>query len=464
MHGSPVVHTDASGEFTLAWEGKTSSLVVSHPEYVSREFSSLRALSKDGEVTVVLSRGATISGRALDEGRQPVSSAAVTIIAARSQSGRQFIGKDIVTAGMASKLPESRTAVTDAEGRFKFSRLKPGSYHLVARKSGRGTAQYAVALAEGEELEQDIELGEALSFRGVVSGPDGPLAGVKVAASLAAGGLVAGGGDSPIAAAVSAADGSYELRELPARPLVVLARAAGYESRVVQGVVPLPGGAKLPVRLEPLPSLEVRANDALTGFPIEDYEVELEVLATVPDRDNVDCYADLKTAFERSAGNARSVDGLCPGGTYEMRLRSSRYAPVVRQVTLASGERRLLEIGLEAGTRVASLVLDDGTGLPVRGAAVTMTEPSRLKVRSEEDRAVTDEHGIAVLAHVPRGEYVFEIAHADYLSARTRPMAVGDSPVDLSRCPRTVRSRRPVRGQAGGPAPRPGPTREEEWG
>jgi hypothetical protein len=123
--------TDAAGEATVAWEGKSVDLRiwVSHPDRVPLHAMWAPAFQADGdkipaEFRFELQPGTTIGGVVRDEGGKPVAGANVDIVnqAAFTPAGPSTqLGKRPVAVPWLTE--EDSAIVTDAEGRWRATNI-----------------------------------------------------------------------------------------------------------------------------------------------------------------------------------------------------------------------------------------------------------------------------------------------------------------------------------------------------
>ncbi|MHC5209222.1 MAG: carboxypeptidase regulatory-like domain-containing protein [Planctomycetota bacterium] len=110
----PAVHTRPDGSFRFTGlADRMYQLEVDHPDYALVRRNDVQAVAGvETEVApVVLERGASITGIALTPGGQPLT------------------GVTVYLAGFAGSSGGGETT-SDGQGRFTFTRLKPGEYHL----------------------------------------------------------------------------------------------------------------------------------------------------------------------------------------------------------------------------------------------------------------------------------------------------------------------------------------------
>jgi protocatechuate 3,4-dioxygenase beta subunit len=199
--------TDAQGKFRLAPLPAHCrlDLSVEHPGYALPLGASDRVRTGEAEVTISLVPAGAIAGRLVCDDGRPAAK----------------VGVDCLTTGTV--VP---AAMTDAEGRFRFSRLLPGAYLLLPQPS-EALAEFeagmerVVVAAGGEARCADLTLKRLAGSPAVLSGKvtdaatGRPLAGVEVGTQR----LIAGPGmvDIPIngPSTWTGADGTYRMRLPP---------------------------------------------------------------------------------------------------------------------------------------------------------------------------------------------------------------------------------------------------------
>ncbi len=167
------VTTDVEGRWTYnamptGWN--FVYLRVLHPDFVPTDMQRNRPRPSDLEFKArksqtILDEGISVSGRVLDDQGRPLAGATVGLGADRQIMNREY--------------PK---VATDAEGRFKFGHIPPGTQTMTAQAPGRAPELADVVLEAGMK-HVEFRLGPGQTLRGRVVDRDGkPLEGVTVQA------------------------------------------------------------------------------------------------------------------------------------------------------------------------------------------------------------------------------------------------------------------------------------------
>jgi len=387
------VTTDADGRYRV--EGLPSgkiTLTAEHPEFldVSRQVE----VEEEASVDLTLSLGGSIAGTVVGrDGRTPVPGAQV------------LLGGQGLSFGMGEE-----PARTDGAGNFLFEHLKAGRYRLSARSGAGSAPPKEVVLAESQR--QDgvlLEMAAGALVRGTVSGlPAGRLSGVQVS----------GWSRDYQDSTVTADDGRFTLRDVPAGVLQLQASSAFASMRSVSKNVEVPeGAAEVPVEIvfegsSRLSGRVTRGEAPLSGL----------FVSAVPD--------------PPSAGAGRSSDQTDEDGRYAIEgLTDGNYQVSVygqgvsyRRLLAVSGETAG-DIALPRMT-ISGVVTDSGSNEPIQGASV-QAEAGRETSAFTMRRAVTDSRGSYSLDDVDSGNYQVTARKEGY-QLKTQPVAVGSSSVELN--------------------------------
>ena len=187
---------------------------------------------------VPLTRGASLSGRVVDEEGRPVPEAKV-LVSSGDESPFRIVMRAM--SGDASAKIRSR-----ADGSFSASRLPPGENQRLTVQHPdfeKGTLGGISLVAGGTRTGAVVTLRRGLVLTGTVKDPEGnPIAGAELTVSQSRtvrssrGGRrmqMAFGGVSDVPAARSGADGRFELKGIPAGDWAFTAKAPGRATEVV---------------------------------------------------------------------------------------------------------------------------------------------------------------------------------------------------------------------------------------
>lgn len=191
------------------------------------------------DVTLVLTRGATLSGKVSDA----ASGAAVPAFSVILSQRRGPLALDTARA----------VTVFDAEGRYSIEHLRPGKYlMLVAAKGYAPLAEREIEVAG--DTRADASLSRGATLRGVVR--DAKSKQALEAAKVSLEGRQGGGEGSVqlFAVAVTDASGRFELEGLAPGQRSVFAAASKHHARVVGGIVVKASEALGPLEIELTPT------------------------------------------------------------------------------------------------------------------------------------------------------------------------------------------------------------------
>ena len=313
------------------------------------------------ELQLEVSPGATLSGEVRDEAGAPLAGVEVRTAA----SAMSWMGGG-----------STRSAITDAEGRFTLLAVEPGDQQLEAELDGwRDYRGPTFTAADGEHvkgLRLVLDRGEAI--RGVVRWPDGtPAADAVVSAeSLQRSGFGNWGGVRVQRAGEtrSAADGSFALGGLESGSYTVRAsldRSSDPEASAVwraaeESVATATSGLLL--QLEGPVSFRGRVLDD-RGEPVQAFTLRVESTEQGGPRER-----QSYTAPEGSYVFAR----VGPG-EWEVEVEAEGYTHPEPAKLVLSAEGTELDLSLERTVGLAGIVLD-GDGAPLAGATVRADDGS----------------------------------------------------------------------------------------
>ncbi len=213
--------TDALGQFDVASD--VGPVVASHENFSPSDPSTPQL---GGHWLLTLRAGGKLQGRVVDPQGRGVPQTRVIVTQFRPDPG----------SPPAHKRPDHQ--VTDAEGRFEFPSVKPGTYDLRAEQPGRvpGVANGVSVLPAGRaDVVITLPLGASVRGR-VTSRKDGqPIANAQV---LSADPIASG----PGAMATTDADGKFEVKGVPPGRVSLRVAHPEYRAEIVSGIEVADGG------------------------------------------------------------------------------------------------------------------------------------------------------------------------------------------------------------------------------
>ena len=459
------VRTDDDGRFRVRAKGDSRGVGV---RVLARGHTLLdrrveRPTERDVDLgTLVLERGAIVTGRVVDPGGTPIAGALVARV--HEMEARMLGGADVEMPEMTEieALRGGEVATSDAAGRFELLHLAPGDAVLRARHPEHPTARTdTLALAAGAALADVlVTMQRGGEIRGVVVGLPAERPSVKVIAARVprpqadpTGMASMFGGDvgemladmgMPLGerTAEVGADGRFVLRGLAregyrvwlAREGAGLAGSTACSARLEAS----PGGT-VELRYDAGASVTLTVVDATSGAPIE----RLWVRDALRGGGGL---ADMMAAMPRPGRQARypggvvTVADLRPKAkqTLELKVEATGYAPFERSgITLPpSGGVDLGTVKLERTPVLEVTVVDDRTGTPVAGVNVALTRGDRpelpgpfgaLAARQAggPQRAHTDASGRCTLNRFADGQGVVVAEAKGYARCVSEPLAFG---------------------------------------
>ena len=315
----------------------------------------------------------------------------------------------------------SETTNTDADGRFAFEGVRPGTYELkltAARNDGDGdAAKQSLDLAEGQHV--DLVLGESaargIRVFGVVHCGGAAREGLHVTLALG----------SRTVRTTTDASGEYAL-EVEAPGDYVLRLADGARQRRSSLEVPDVEELRHDVEL---------AAGSLSGRVTNREGAPLASVALTLSGDGVVGGAATTTAADGSYSF-----GFLPPGGYTVRLLAAdgEDAPAEGLVaTLAAGEERIgLDFRLERAARIEGLVRSITTDAATRRVANSTAPGATVRLRFADGRAIattrSDAKGAFTFEGVPHGALVIEASLGDAVHEVPLTCAPGETtPVNL---------------------------------
>ena len=375
---------------------------VAQPEYGPALYGPFH-IEPDHEtrdIEIVLSRGASFSGRVTDERGAPVEGAYV--FQERVATAEEA---DSLAAGL---LHDWRWATTGAEGGYRRGGLPAGEYEVYADHGDHLKSELrTVVLHEGHESESvDFVLGDGVAISGRVIAWDGePLAGAVVSVDVEDSGDSFGGfGGAPgKGGSASDAEGRFVLQGLKPRPYTLRVGVPDIWAPLYTGQHTAPS-QNLELKTSSPPRIKGRVIDKVTRQPVERFAV----------------YAlngrswDRYVRWDEVSETLLHADGrfelVCDPGRQRVYVcEASGYAAAEADAgrCLENMEPQELLIELVRGTTLLFYPASAEDGRLVPGVYV---HGDGAFVGSVE----TDENGLGRVDGVPSGHHTFELSHPDF--------------------------------------------------
>ena len=392
------------GRFSLrdAAEGeqRLTAFKKGFPLGQSAGFKTSAGESKKG-VTITIPTGFPVSGRVVDANGRPLADVAVAsnqpppnmpLMFARRQAFMNY-----------SDRPELFVH-TAADGTFT-TRLKEGTYDFSFRRPGYAPAtNRGIQVTAGTKpIEVTLEPSASISGRVVRGG-----AGVE--------GLWITTFVDPDATTRTAADGSFQIVDLPAGPVDL---SIGSDSEFVQErrAVNAPATGVV-IELAPGVRVTGRVVDKLSKRPLTSFEAGID-----PSRANAFIGPPRMRTF--TSENGSFVLENVPAGRQEIVADAPGYSLSRVGATLEAGRAPdPLEIELERGTRVHGRVTAPD-GRPLAGVAVRTEFDPMERQRLTEIRTSTDSNGEYSIDGIESGEHTLIFALSGFISERKEIEAAG---------------------------------------
>lgn len=321
-----------------------------------------------------------------------------------------------------------RTCVLRADGSFRLSSLRPGTYRLYVETTDDGPRIYAstiVTLPRVDERPLEIVLGVG-EVRGTVTAGNRPVEEVHVFI------LPSDSDDRKIAtqAAVrSASDGTFTRIGLPPGRYWWVTKKDGFATENGE--------------------LTVRPGAAYTDLAIELFP-EAELLVRVHDRDENPitpdaCYThplarDVNGAQWKAGlalvGDARRI-GRLPSGSHELVVRAAGFFPHFETVEIAAGASRSIDVVLRRGG-ILDLTIVDAAGAVMPGVACVLRDDTTgdnvsdwlsagLISSTSPSGLISNDAGSCQLTGLPEGTYT--LTHGDLswefeMTAQEQPVRI----------------------------------------
>lgn len=384
--GSPVAVAvaDSAGEVELSGLDVGEYVVTGvAPGWFPVEAEVRITIPRDDSFELTLRSGGSLRGAVIETDGRPVPSARV-LAHRRSVNGR-WRGETL----------------TDAQGRYDFAALPPGSYQVDVLSEGgqplttpSGKAASATASVEGgepSELEFVVTAQDGVITGLVVDGDGEPLTAAFVCARPDApppDAIVSRGRCAP---RMTDVDGSFEIRGLSAGELTLEARVRGGGEASLSSVA-----------LGDHVELVVRDTGSLRGsahYRSDALAPDLLVVEVV----RTDAAVRRREVFLRTRGEW-SIEGL-PVGRYQVRVKASKGAGAI-EAKVGAGDNDAGDVPLDDLTRLTGRIVRLETGEPIadfRVVATALDAQLRSRYIHEDARNVSDSSGRFLVSDPPTG-------------------------------------------------------------
>jgi protocatechuate 3,4-dioxygenase beta subunit len=386
--------TDGDGRYEIAGLAPgTWTVTASHAEW-SEKSESVEIKAAASTADIRLGRGGSIGG-VVSAGGSPVAGAQVQVSVAGDTGFRASPG--FMGGG-------EQSALSDESGRFRFERLTPGRYTLVASLRDQSSAPVEATLTADEAQEVQLALAAGTLVRGVVRGlPEPQLVGLTVSAH---------GGDF-FATTRTGAGGAFELAGVPEGSVTLSARSGdfvGGGTRSSSTTLQIaPGQAEAAAEIVFEPGFRVDGRVTRGGKPVTEAWV---------------------SAFSESAGKRNASDMTDESGAFVLEgLDEARYTIVASGQSGASIRKTVelagdLTVDLEAPpARLAGTVVEAESGRPLGDVEVRLEEePGAMRFVNV---AATDSAGRFAFEDLEPKRYRVSFQKAAY-QVETRELAAAE--------------------------------------
>ncbi len=369
------VTTGADGAFTMQLARGTYDFVADGDGYAPQ---TLRAIDVQGDVepiTFELGESVAVSGRVFR-----ADGAGVPDVSVNAMGG------------------SARNAITGPDGSFTIEELSPGTIQLMALKTSDYIREVVTVEAPSSNVEIRIPAGGTIRGRVLEKETKKPVTDFRAGTT----GERRGAGLRmilpPNVQPFRSEDGSFELANVPAGPVELLAEAAGYVPGTANVVVE-EGKATEEVTI--LLEAGTRISGRVTspeGTPVSGASVSL----AQDDEDEVIPQVARRSMTATTDGNGEYTLAGVAAGQRSFRANHDAYPLLVKEANVSGREMRL-DMQFPRGTDVTGTVEREGGG-PVAGAQVSASTAAQ---GAASKGATTDANGNFRIAGLAPGRYTF---------------------------------------------------------
>ena len=313
---------------------------------------------------IVLGVSSALAGVVVDDAGQPVAGAEVWVSAAFNKATTDFGQPNYVFGKIARELFSARTS---ADGKFRIENFPADAQaSLAVKMTGKALRQTANSFrydqlpyhAGQEDITLTLDPAGSVAGKVVVRGAGQPLANAVVGLEPAAREM----GFSSLGQGiiVSAADGSFQIPDVPAGSYHVV---ANFTNEPIADWV-----------ADPVP-VKVAAGQAVSGVQLQAYKGGI-VEVTVRGKDNHEPLADAGVSVnseDYNRGGSTGTNGVAyfrlPPGQFSVFANKPDWSQAQTQAAVTEGQTTSVTIELNAPFKVAGIVRD-ASGAPVAGASV----------------------------------------------------------------------------------------------
>ncbi|MBK9965638.1 MAG: carboxypeptidase regulatory-like domain-containing protein [Holophagales bacterium] len=444
--GVRVARSGADGRYRLrAVRPGDASVQADEPRYVP--WYRPRVLLEKGATKVLdipLTRGATLSGRVLDENGRPVAEAKVVVSLGGEGQGRFRLAAQAFASDRGAKI-RSRE-----DGTFSATRLPHGENQRVTAEH----PEYEKGKVGGISLQPGetrtgavVALRRGLVVTGTVKDPEGnPIAGAELTLSpsrvvrSSRGGMrmqMAFGGLADAPTARSGADGRFELKGVAAGDWGLTAKSPGRATEVVDPV-------KLVRDARPDPiDIVLSPGASIAGFVLRKTGGGVEGYTVVPRPSGGSAAGNFGSGARPTGPDGGFVlDGLKAGETYDLQLfggASMGPGPAKKGIVAPAAN---VEWIIEGAGRIEGVAVDGRTGQPLTsfeisyqtdrfGGSAMMSSGRRPGGRGTgrvgDPVVVEAPDGRFVLEDVPAGKWLVGVAAKGYQAGRAAGVVVEEA-------------------------------------